>query len=355
MAPSMRVLFAAVALFVASLGCAATQPPLTPPSRGGAPWAELVSTHFRLRTDVDAATATRALHDLEESHAVLALAMQRPPHPGEPPIDVVLFARPQDFGEMPGAGRSGGYYSSSPSSHGVIVLADSDLPEETRRTSQHELSHCFLHERFPNPPVWLDEGLAEYYSSARRDGDRVVLGGPASVDFSDRTVFWAARVDTLTQIEVPRGEAPPVTTLAAADRAAFYALSEEGWSLVRGGRRAANYASAWRLVHLFMNGTDARYHAAFVSYLEDLQRGANALAAFDARFGPSLPQLEVDYRTYLTESGPRLVAVRGPGTASSESVAPRAMPSAEVEQLWSRLTSMRPARPELDRPTRPRR
>src|SRR5207253_1143304 len=46
------------------------------------------------------------------------------------------------------------------------------------RTAMHELMHDLLRQDGSAPPLWLEEGLAEYFSNARVDGDRVTAGDP---------------------------------------------------------------------------------------------------------------------------------------------------------------------------------
>ena len=42
----------------------------------------------------------------------------------------------------------------------------------------HEYVHAYLAERAPQTPVWLNEGLAEFFSTYRLDDDQVVIGEP---------------------------------------------------------------------------------------------------------------------------------------------------------------------------------
>ena len=44
------------------------------------------------------------------------------------------------------------------------------------RTALHELIHDLLRQRGVAPPLWLEEGLAEYFSNARVRGDEVIAG-----------------------------------------------------------------------------------------------------------------------------------------------------------------------------------
>src|SRR4051812_46108115 len=81
-----------------SLGCAA---PLTCPAKGGAPWTELTSAHFVLRTDTEPAEARAMVARFESLWAALAYVMKRPPG-ARGKLDVVRFQRHHDFFEITG-------------------------------------------------------------------------------------------------------------------------------------------------------------------------------------------------------------------------------------------------------------
>ena len=51
-----------------------------------------------------------------------------------------------------------------PNSPGIVVL---QLTREIDDDVRHEMTHAFLHSRFSSIPLWLDEGLAEYFELPR--------------------------------------------------------------------------------------------------------------------------------------------------------------------------------------------
>ena len=253
----------ALLLTASTLACSAFRGPLTPPERGGAPWVELTSPHFLLKTDVEPPEARTVLAELERSYAALAHVMRRRPREAEAAIEVVLFARDSDFFEIAGQERTKVAYIalSLPADlepRPVVVMRTSDLVEETRMTLQHELAHRFLHEIYPSLSPWLDEGLAQYYSSLRVSDGRISVGAFASFDFSERPYFWFASKGNLPQGQIPVYLAPKVEQLIRRERLDFYGPS--GVDKVSNKDRervSASYAGAWRLVHLLMNGQNA--------------------------------------------------------------------------------------------------
>lgn len=332
-------------LLVLLAGCSAFRAPLTAPDKGGPPWIELTSPHFALKTDLDSRTAHQIVASLEQSHAALAFALRRPARANDTILEVVVFERRGDFYEIAGQERTAGAYFTTGlpidvTPHPAIVMFDSERVEERRMTVQHELAHRFLHERFPRIPRWLDEGMAEYHSSARVDGTRLVLGAPASIDFTDRTYFWVADMGSFEQLQVPRYLAPSLRDLTEAGRAEFYTKGGvEGVSLKDRERQGALYTAAWKLVHLLLNGPDPTQRAAFAAYLGDLERGANPREAFLERFGYDWSGLERAYRAYLAQERPMRAVFDLPASSGEPAVVERALSARDVHLLWARLMS----------------
>ena len=101
-----------------------------------------------------------------------------PGGPGEPRVSVVRFARSGDYEALAGQDTSGFHAPGLPldiERQPTIVVAG-DMKESARRTFVHEEVHELMHRAFGNTPTWLNEGLADYFSTLRIDGDRVLLG-----------------------------------------------------------------------------------------------------------------------------------------------------------------------------------
>src|SRR5689334_589400 len=100
----------ALALALATMaGCA--HAPLVCPARGGGRWIELSSAHFRMRTDVGPGRARATLADFEASYAALSSGVLPwrggPPGAIEPPMEIVLFDRDDDFRALAPDGATG--------------------------------------------------------------------------------------------------------------------------------------------------------------------------------------------------------------------------------------------------------
>lgn len=355
--PFLRRLASAGLLALASLGCASLRAPLTGPAQGGAPWTEVTSSHFVLRTDAEPREAQALVNQFEGLHAALAFVLQRPATTAAR-IELVRFERQKDLVEVAQRGPTERAYF-SPQLPGdleprsALVFYGEELADVARETFLHELTHRFLHERFVALPLWLNEGLAQYYETLRVDDGRLLLGEPGGLDFWEQSfasMSWRGSQETL---QVPLYRALSVWKLVDADRTAFYVArgrekpgeaSNEDWT-----RETASYASAWKLVHYFLNGPDAGDRDRFQSFLQAVQRGGRAREAFLETFGADLPRLEASFRRYLLEARLQRRVVEHPPAPVATPLQVRTMSDAEVHLLWAYLVPTKKGGRELAR------
>ncbi len=339
----LRSLVVCALLAFSSLGCAAIRAPLTCPKEGGPAWTELRSAHFVLLTDVDMERASARLTELEAMHTALAALIRRGAAEPAGKVEVVFFERAEDFYEVAGQERTKGGYFTTRLAGDIqpqpIMVMPSNFAEETRELFQHELAHRLLHLRFGRLPTWLNEGLAQYYSTLRIEADGVRLGGRlTSIDFSERPFFWESWYEGAYQLQVPASKAPTIQTLLASDGPAFYLTAGTDPSRDDRERQAALYAGAWKLVQFLLNGPGPGDRARFEAVLAAIERGSDARSAFQQSFGDAgLARLEVAFRDYLTEVRlDRLVfQLRPPPPVAPASV--HTLSEGELHLLWARL------------------
>ena len=74
----------------------------------------------------------------------------------------------------------------------VVILRGPDIKEDLR----HEMTHAFLHACMPYVPLWLDEGLAEYFEKPRETRARV---NPYFTSVSRKITF--SQVPSMSRLE----------------------------------------------------------------------------------------------------------------------------------------------------------
>ena len=138
----------------------------------------------------------------------------------------------------------------------------------------HEYVHYFARHNFPGLPLWLNEGLAEYYSTFESDGERVVLGLPV-----ERHVRWLQRQDDFALDDL----------LALTTRSKDYHRGENAGQI---------YALSWALAHYLLSGETERLdHTA--DFLLRLDAGDEPTEAFESAFDLRLSTLEDELRDYV--------------------------------------------------------
>ena len=180
------------------------------------------------------------------------------------PIEAFLFASDSDFEDYctAVAGRScnglAGLFV--PGRHRNYILISPSRFEEARAIACHELTHSFVRNTSPDIPLWLNEGLAEFYGSFTAVGKDIRIGRPDEQHLA-----------TLRQ----KGLLPLATVLAVTDDSPEYNTQ---------GLRPIFYAESWLLTHYLLVETP-KGRTRLSEYLARLQRGEDREQAFHAAFG----------------------------------------------------------------------
>lgn len=178
-------------------------------------------------------------------------------------------------------GRPGtaGVFMGSPSAGFRLMALAGEMPDDrTWHTVQHEGFHQFAHAVIGGDlPIWVNEGLAEYFGESLFTGDGFVTGviPPWRLERIKAT-FAAERFLSIEQMML---------------------MSHNEWNLRMSG---ANYDQAWAMVHFLAHAEDGRYQKAFTQFMNMVGRGAQWGQAWSASFG-SPKGFEERWRKYWAE------------------------------------------------------
>lgn len=231
----------------------------------------------------------------------------------DPPITAVVFKNDASFEPFRPKqnGRTmnlSGYFQRADDEH-LIALSLETAGDHPYRVVYHEYAHALTVRSTVVWPLWLQEGLAEFYSTFEADNRRIALGQPLS-----------DHVRLLRQQRLL-----PLQALFEADR---------GSSMYTEERQDIFYAESWALVHYLMAGDKGRHRQAFVQFVNGLSAGLSADRAFAEAFGDDRAALEEELRRYIADgryAGVNMTVDR-PVPSVNASIRPLAEVEAEVLQ-----------------------
>lgn len=230
-------------------------------------WTRASSGQIDVYTDSGRGAAARILAEALRFHAACARLYGLDPAP--PPMRVVYFSSESDFRQYRGDGYSKGFFHREGDSTWIVLHAG---PDALRRL-RHELVHLVSDlAGLSSAPVWLNEGLAEYWSALDLDA----AGPPRS-----------APILTLLQLLASSGgfsENDLDDARQDADQALFYARS---WLLVSHLASDGGMGRILRLGTLLSSGGDPAlaFHLIYGAGLNTLIARAQASPAIRTTSG----------------------------------------------------------------------
>lgn len=151
-----------------------------------------------------------------------------------------------------------------------------DAPSFSWGTVQHEGFHQFVHVVIGRAlPVWVNEGMAEYFGQAVFTGDGYVAGliPPARLTRIKHMIRGGAHRPVAEMMRVKRRE----------------------WNQ---RMSSTDYLQAWSMVHFLAHGDGGKYEGSFNAFLREAGRTGVWDKAWAKHFGPDLAEFEAAWRTY---------------------------------------------------------
>ena len=197
---------------------------------------------------------------------------------------VVVFENPNDFrryaGDVTSLSHAGlaGYCHLKTDEAGnqfyeLVTYQDANL----WRVLAHEGFHQFIgYELGQQIPIWLNEGMAQYFETSFNIGSRFYVG-----QISRSKLLYA-------QALILNKQAPPLAQMVQWDRATFYANANVA------------YPMSWALVYYLLNSNNDRFEQSeFRRYLQDLKVGKDDIKSLQRRFGSNSNHWQADFEDYI--------------------------------------------------------
>ena len=186
-----------------------------------------------------------------------------------------LFSRAEDYYAAGGPKKSAGVFIVDPQGARLMAIASPDQAHWIWHTVQHEGFHQFAHTVIRGQlPIWLDEGLAEYFGEAIFTGDNFVTG-----------VVPPERLARLREEFAKRALKPMRSMLLT---------SSAEW---RAEMCVENYDQAWSMLHFLAHGDEGKYQAGLVRFISSLGRNAAYEASWKSIFG-DIPEFEKRWQAW---------------------------------------------------------
>lgn len=266
---------AIVALWTAAAGPAQAA---DPPSGKG--WVEVETGNFTILANTNAKKARTVAIDLERFREVLGRATRGFEFESGIPTTVYLFRNDHDFEpyklDDEGQPRNiAGYFFRTP--FRAYVTLDASASSSHTRGIYHEFVHSLLRGTFHDLPLWLNEGLAEFYSTFR---------------FNDLSnTAWIGDSIEEHRLQLAREKLMPLER--------FFAVTHGSPEYNESTLQGTFYAQSWLLTH-YLIGTD-EHRARLPGFLEQVRQGADARETLFAMLGTDEAGLRAALEKYLDE------------------------------------------------------
>jgi len=192
-----------------------------------------------------------------------------------------LFRTREDYYLAGGKIGSAGMFVVHPRESKLMAFAGKKLSPYTWHVIQHEAFHQFAFAAISHRlPVWVNEGLAEYFGHGIFTGDDFITG------------------------VVPPGRLERLKGALKAEKlkpfSKMMSLSHFEWSV---GMSMYNYDQAWSMIHFLVHGEEGKYVKPLSTFISNISRGSPYEKAWIRSFGRDIDGFEKKYRQWWLAQG----------------------------------------------------
>lgn len=242
-------------------------------------WLKVAGPEVTVITSLGARDAVRWAMEFEQYTTALKSYLGEG-EGGRPALTIVVFAQEREFQRYlplltPG-GRPqpvGGFFTRRES--WAVVGMPARVSADTRRTIFHEGVHWFLSTGKTRNPLWLEEGLAEVFSTFHA---------------GDKEAEWGRAVENHVRL-LRSAPLLPLERLLGTTQSEVFGNDRT--------RTGIFYAQSWAFVHLLLFGQHDIPRTAMSSYVETVAHGTGIAEAFRRSFGRTPAEMDRQLRSYL--------------------------------------------------------
>jgi len=199
-------------------------------------------------------------------------------------MPVYLFSRREDYYAAGAKQGSSGMYTGDE----LMAVASGGSSGRLWHIVQHEGYHQYSGKVIrARVPVWVEEGMAEYFAEGLWTGDGLVTG-----------VVSAWRLFVLKGMIHTRQITP------------FEKMMTMTYSQWSSQIKMSNYTQAWSMVHFLVHGEGGKYRDKFAGFINDTAKGYAWQRAFTRRFGDNKESFQRRHAAWWSQLSPAATADR---------------------------------------------
>jgi tetratricopeptide (TPR) repeat protein len=222
-------------------------------ARASDSWIQVTSPHFTVVSNAGEKEAKRIANQFEAIRGVFHLIFPAMRVDSGKPLTVIAVKNEEsmktflpDFWAGKDRARPAGIFVSGFDENFAVLRTDvTGSAENSYHSLYHEYTHSILRLNFASLPVWLDEGLAEFYGNTVITDKELQVGMPSS-----RQVNLLRKSNFI-----------PLDQLLTADRRSPFYNEQDQASIF--------YAESWALVHFLSLDPEARKEKYLTQYLHE--------------------------------------------------------------------------------------
>ena len=245
-------------------------------------WLEVRSQNFTVVTNANEKTGRRIADQFERMRSVFHQALPHIALDNGSPIIFLAIKDEKDFRALEPASylakgqlKLGGLFLRAPDKNYVLMRVEAE-GEHPYAVVYHEYTHLLLSKSAEWLPLWLNEGLAEFYENTDIHEKDVALGQPS---FQNLQLLRESRM-------------LPLATLFAVDTNSPYYHEENKGSIF--------YSQSWALTHYLFVKDNKEKTSHIADYMELLAKNVDAVTAATQSFG-DLKQLQSTLEGYIRQ------------------------------------------------------
>jgi tetratricopeptide (TPR) repeat protein len=277
-------------------------------TNAGAAWAYAASEHFEVYAAGGDRDARDALNYFERVHAFFTDYMGLPTRPGTV-TRLVVFNGDRQFAPYRLNEVSTAFYLSGPDRDFIVMKS---FDENANRIVVHEYAHLVIRHAGLRFPLWLNEGLAEFFSTLAPEGQRMSVGAVPL----DRLLYLSDR-----------------TTMLPLER--LFAVTSGSSEYNTQTHAGVFYSQSWALTHMLM--VDSRYRGKFKDLQKRIGSGMPSAAAFAEVYGMTPAAVARDLANYVQRNQYSYFLANYKFPPLMDKVATRAVDAFEADLMGANL------------------